>query len=204
MKHRIFYYKPYGNGPTTEVQKFSLFKNRAGYTTYNLEVSRFDLNHSTYSSWAGKAYDPEGEVWEEFPHRAHYTNFSIYNDYLPGLEKAFAVYLIAENEEEQSLVTNCQACVRYQPWSFQVCLIPDSDFFSPKEINLDSVSTEAKNLLAESLGLTLRPKDSDRAQVLAHSYEFLSKNYAAHVFGVGRVIHEADLESLVKELKNLS
>lgn len=129
MKHRIFYYKPYGNGLTTEVQKFSLFKNQVGYTTYNLEVNRFDRNPGTDSGWVGRAYDPESETWEEFPYRAHYTNFQIYNGCLPGPEKSFAVFLIAENEEEGSLVTNCQTCVRWEPWAFQVCLIPDLDFF---------------------------------------------------------------------------
>lgn len=71
-------------------------------------------------------------------------------------------------------------------------------------INHDLVSAEAKDLLGESLGLTLRPKISDRVQVLVHAYEFLSKNHGTHVSGVGRVIHEADLESLVKELKDLT
>jgi hypothetical protein len=71
-------------------------------------------------------------------------------------------------------------------------------------IHHDSVSTEAKDLLGESLGLTLRPKVSDRVRVLIHAYEFLSKSHGAHVSGVGRVIHESDLESLVKELKKLT
>lgn len=71
-------------------------------------------------------------------------------------------------------------------------------------MTLYPLSSEAKDLLGESLDLTLRPRVSDRVRVLVHAFEFLSRNHGSHVSGVGRVIHEADLKSLVKELKNLT
>lgn len=129
MKHRIFYYKPFKNGIVTKVTEFSLFQNRAGYTTYNLEVDKFDRHPDTNSGWVGRAYDPEEKKWVDFPYRAHCTDFHIYNGCLPGPEKAFSVLLVAEDKWEEALITNCQACVRWEPWAFQVCLIPGQDFF---------------------------------------------------------------------------
>jgi hypothetical protein len=136
MKHRIIHYNSTTNGSTAEVQNFSLFTNRAGYTTYNFQVNKFVRHPLTNSGWVGRTYVPESQTWDEFSHRAHFTNFSFYNGFLGGSEKLselpsleFAVFLIAENELERDLVTNCQACVRWEPWAFQVCLIPDLDFF---------------------------------------------------------------------------
>lgn len=129
MKHRIFQYTPPHPCTPTEVERFQIFANRVGHTCYYLEVSKFDRHPGTQSGWVKRAYDPQTKEWIEFPYCSHYCHFDIFNISSCGPERALAVYLIPENEDEENLVMNCQTCVKWEPWAFRVCLIPDLDFF---------------------------------------------------------------------------
>lgn len=135
MKHRIFQHIPSGMEEPTEVKKFELFVNRAGYTCYYMEVNKFDRNPGTSFGWAKGSYDPQSKSWVEFPYNSHYCHFDIFNVSCVGPERALTVFLVPENEDEEKLTTNSQACVRWEPWGFRVCLIPDWDFFEEKSLS---------------------------------------------------------------------
>lgn len=202
MKHEIYYYKTFGEGPSVEVESFSLFTNRAGYTTYSLSVNRFERHPDTSSGWVGRAFNPETKAWVEFPYRSHYTIFHIYNGNLGGPERAFTVFLIPESQAEEELVTNCQACVRWEPWAFQVCLIPDKDFQPTARAKEKTFREDAQLFLKRSLGLSVRPRKFDRERLINHAFEFLMNRYGEEVAGEGWVMRESDVVSFLRELQD--
>lgn len=129
MKHQIFQHIPSGLEEPIDVKKFDLFLNEVGYTCYHLEVNKFDRHPGTSSGWVKRAYDPQTKVWVEFPYNSHYCHFDIFNVSCAGPERALTVFLIPDDEKEEKLTTNCQACVRWEPWGFRVCLVPEWDFY---------------------------------------------------------------------------
>lgn len=133
MKHRIFHFPTFSNEPPVEVKNIELFTTRVGYPCYHIELNLFDRYSDTNSGWIKKAVDPQTGTWVEFPYRSHYTNFYLYSSSMLAQDRALTVYLIPESKEEEDLVSNCQTSVRWEPWAFRVCLIPNQDFYPPSK-----------------------------------------------------------------------
>ena len=129
MKPVIFQHLPTGDNIPTEHSKFSLFVNQVGNWCYSFNCNKFDRHPGTSSGWVQRVFDPNTEKMVKFDRPAHYTNFDIYNYDAGGPERALTVYLIAEDDEEEALVTTCQTCIKNELWGFRVCLIPDSNFY---------------------------------------------------------------------------